>query len=296
MGQCGQSHRTRTDSCGWAPTPVSFASTVSASSRGRDSAGNRCPACRYVRSTSRPPAHCGSDSASSGGLARIDNRAVTSFVASDVANSTGAVTSILEDQAEPSGRQRPPDCIGSLTTVGSGWAPLTGCPMKATVNAFVDRSGGLWVSTSDGLYHRKRSSAGHFEQVEPSVDPLRPLSLSQDPEGRIWTTDPLVGFRALGDGRSLRGSEAGRGYRLLHDRDGNLWVATIGQGLWRVTPHDQRSRTADGRTHDRPVGPLERRRSHGVRGSRRQHLGRHHRGCRSARPASRDTLIRVSGS
>src|SRR4029453_5513338 len=35
--------------------------------------------------------------------------------------------------------------------------------------------------------------------------------------------------------------ERGRGYRLLLDRRENLWVGTIGQGLWRVRP-----RRADG--------------------------------------------------
>ncbi len=27
---------------------------------------------------------------------------------------------------------------------------------------------------------------------------------------------------------------AGSGYRLAHDRQGNLWIATLGEGLWRA--------------------------------------------------------------
>src|SRR5581483_6088287 len=45
---------------------------------------------------------------------------------------------------------------------------------------------------------------------------------------------PIAGVRPLGESKSPRPADVGRGYRLLHDRDGNLWVATIGQGLWRA--------------------------------------------------------------
>ena len=55
---------------------------------------------------------------------------------------------------------------------------------------------------------------------------------ARDRLGRLWTTDIRTGFRPVGD--DLRLPPRGNGYRILHDRDGHLWVATIGQGLWRV--------------------------------------------------------------
>jgi signal transduction histidine kinase/ligand-binding sensor domain-containing protein len=171
-----------------------------------------------------------------GGVARIDDRAVTTFVASETSDSMGAVTGILVDVT---GTTWASSASGLYRLANSRWEHLgakDGLPDDAAVNAFVDRRGALWVSTTDGLYKRDRVADGAFLRLEPSLDPQRTLSLSEDGSGRVWATDSLVGFRALGADSGLRGTEAGRGYRLLHDRDGNLWVATIGQGLWRVRP------------------------------------------------------------
>jgi len=170
----------------------------------------------------------------SGGLARIENRVVSAYVSADAADAIGAVSSIAEDQtgtiwaSAAAGLFRLAD--GHTVRVGRD----RGLPEEGAANAFLDRDGRFWVSTPDGLFRRERDTDGRFEQLEPSYDPQRLLGLSQDAAGRVWASDSLVGFRALGDGPGIRGSDAGRGYRLLHDRDGHLWVATIGQGLWRV--------------------------------------------------------------
>ncbi|MBS1818438.1 MAG: ATP-binding protein [Acidobacteria bacterium] len=169
-----------------------------------------------------------------GGLARIDGRVVTTWVGGDGSESMGAVTGIAEDQA---GTVWASAATGLYRLVNTHWERLgarAGLPDEGAVNAFIDRSGALWVSTPDGLYRRPRTDEGAFEKIEPSYDPQRPLNFSQDADGRIWVSDSLVGFRALGPGPTLRGTEAGRGYRMLHDARGHLWVATIGQGLWRV--------------------------------------------------------------
>ena len=173
----------------------------------------------------------------SGGLARIDHRTVTTYVSAEGTDAIGAVTGIVEDK---SGTILASSATGVQRLAERGWERLgakNGLPDEGAVNAFVDRGDALWVSTVDGLYRRPRAGEGMFERIEPSYDPLWTLSLSQDSSGRVWATDSLVGFRALGDGPPLRGADGGRGYRLLHDRDGNLWVATIGQGLWRAR-HD----------------------------------------------------------
>ncbi len=170
----------------------------------------------------------------SGGLARIENRVVSAYVAADGIGPLGAVSAIAEDQAgtvwasAAAGLFRLTD--GRTVRVG----PDEGLPAEGAAHAFIDHEGRFWVSTPDGLFRRERASGGRFEQIEPSYDPQRLLGLSQDAAGRVWASDSFVGFRALGDGPVVRGNEAGRGYRLLHDRDGHMWVATIGQGLWRV--------------------------------------------------------------
>jgi signal transduction histidine kinase/ligand-binding sensor domain-containing protein len=178
-----------------------------------------------------------------GGLARIDNRTVTTYVSAEGTDAMGVVTAIVEDE---SGTIWASSATGLQRRTDRGWERLgthDGLPDEGAVNAFVDRGGALWVSTPDGLYRRDKTSEGAFTKIEPSYDPLRTLAFSQDASGRIWATDSVTGFRALGDGPPLTGNDAGRGYRLIHDRDGNLWVATIGQGLWRASfksaTHDQ---------------------------------------------------------
>ena len=46
----------------------------------------------------------------------------------------------------------------------------------------------------------------------------------------------MTGVRRSGERTRPRPGFEGNGYRLIHDRRGNLWVATIGEGLWRVKP------------------------------------------------------------
>jgi signal transduction histidine kinase/sugar lactone lactonase YvrE len=178
----------------------------------------------------------------SGGIARIDNRSVTTFTGADGTDSMGTVTSIVEDH---DGTAWASAANGLYHLEQDRWVragAADGLPSEGAVSAFVDRSGALWVSTVVGLFRRDTSTRGRFELVEPSFDPQRTVSLSQAPDGRIWATDSLVGFRAVGSKPDLRGNEGGRGYRLIHDRDGNLWVATIGQGLWRVSLNPGTSR------------------------------------------------------
>jgi signal transduction histidine kinase/ligand-binding sensor domain-containing protein len=169
-----------------------------------------------------------------GGIARIQGKAVHMYGESEGA-ATGAVTAMVEDRAHTLWAAA---AGGLFRLAGNRWqklGPAQGLPEVAATNAYVDTSDTLWVGTAAGLYWRPETTEERFEQIDPASDPVRALSLSEDSTGRIWTSDPLVGFRTLGyRTRPENGVEAGRGYRLLHDRVGSLWVGTIGQGLWRV--------------------------------------------------------------
>ncbi len=170
----------------------------------------------------------------SGGVARIDNRSVTSFVDTTSPDFTGVVSAIIEGAA---GDIWVSSSAGLSRFANERWSRVgaaDGLTSEGPVAGFLDREGRLWASTPDGLFRRERANEGTFSLIEATADPLRTISLSQDGNGRVWATDGLIGFRALGTGPTYRGRDAGRGYRLLHDRLGQLWVATIGQGLWRV--------------------------------------------------------------
>lgn len=113
------------------------------------------------------------------------------------------------------------------------WVRADGLSRGPVLAAYRDRSGGLWAVTSESVY-RRAPSEETFHAYPTAV--ARPLGFSEA-DGRIWTTDPVVGYTTL-DGpppsADVIRSRAGTGVRLLHDRFGNLWVATVGQGLWFV--------------------------------------------------------------
>lgn len=93
-----------------------------------------------------------------------------------------------------------------------------------------DRAGVLWVSSATGLY--RRTPDGAFERSNDITDSVSTVGISEDPAGRVWVTDFVHGFRPA-DGAADR-SVAGRGMNVFFDHEGNLWVATFGQGLWKV--------------------------------------------------------------
>lgn len=168
------------------------------------------------------------------GVARIRGKRVETFPAISAADS-GTVVSIVEDNTRAIWVAA---AAGLFKFDGSSWQQLgaaQGLPDNGFTNAYVDTIGTVWVGTGNGWYWRPGATQDRFQQIEASNDAVRALSVSEDPSGRIWANDPVAGYRTLGDRVAPpRGVQAGRGFRLLHDHDGNLWVGTIGQGLWRV--------------------------------------------------------------
>ncbi len=96
------------------------------------------------------------------------------------------------------------------------------------LHPFVTRTGQLWLGTRWGVFQHDSSSDTFRLVTDDHV-----WGLSEDAAGNIWTTDIVAGFRPLGTAPPRHPLE-GAGYRLLHDRDDNLWVATFGEGLWQV--------------------------------------------------------------
>jgi signal transduction histidine kinase len=112
---------------------------------------------------------------------------------------------------------------GGWTRVKLPWPDREG----SVLQPYVSRNGDLWIPTRWGVF-RRRSGTETFELLSHEYV----YSVSEDPAGQIWTTDIARGFTKLGG--SVEGSAAfeGAGFRLLHDRKGNLWIATFGKGLW----------------------------------------------------------------
>ena len=86
------------------------------------------------------------------------------------------------------------------------------------------------VGTGSGIF--RRTGAGPFVRMDALYEGV-PRSITEDADGRLYVTDSVVGFRPLDDAQAdpLR---RGRGYAVFNDSHDNLWVGTLGQGLWRV--------------------------------------------------------------
>jgi transposase InsO family protein len=67
----------------------------------------------------------------------------------------------------------------------------------------------------------------------PSDNVLR--SITTDRAGRPFVSDLRSGFRSLGTVATMPSNPPGRGLQLMFDTRGNMWVATGGQGVWRVS-------------------------------------------------------------
>jgi signal transduction histidine kinase/ligand-binding sensor domain-containing protein len=131
------------------------------------------------------------------------------------------------------------DHNGTMWTVSNGtvrrfrggrWEKVEFKSGSAPASAVMVRAVGahVWISGQIGLYKWIEESDS-FQKV---LD-IGALDVAEDARQRLWMTDFNHGFRSV-TGPLRAGAFQGRGFRLLSDRRGNLWVATIGEGLWRV--------------------------------------------------------------
>src|SRR5262249_40983426 len=113
------------------------------------------------------------------------------------------------------------------------WTPvpilLAGRRMSAQ-RLFVSSNGTVWAATATGGVFRWDGSRGAFQHVALGFA----WDVHEDALRRMWRPDVVGGFRRLEEARAAARPFAGSGYRLTHDRRGNLWIATLGEGLWRA--------------------------------------------------------------
>lgn len=164
-----------------------------------------------------------------GGVSRIRGEDLRNYGEADGID-RGAVTMLFED---PGGNIWAGNGNALYKFAGERWEQWDDGLPQGSVNAtYVDRFGHFFIATAAGVFSR---SPDHemFQKVAGFDGAVR--DISGDSLGRIWVTDPVVGFRTLHERTATRYSpERGRGRRLLHDTRGNLWIGTGGQGLWRM--------------------------------------------------------------
>jgi signal transduction histidine kinase/ligand-binding sensor domain-containing protein len=111
-----------------------------------------------------------------------------------------------------------------------------------------DSKGVTWFCTEDGV---ARLVGGTLEKLEPyGPRGHATFAIYEDPRGRIWFARNEGLFQLTATGLQLVAADL-KVHRMYGDRDGNLWVATNGQGLFRFKDLPVRTfTTADGLPND----------------------------------------------
>lgn len=167
------------------------------------------------------------------GLVRLQNRQLTKHGV-DRGLLPGYVVTLLEDRA---GVVWAGNASGLFRFDGDRWHKVdepafAGSPVLALHQA---RDGAMWAATRASVFRRAPGQA-QFELMDTfEVASNAWQGFTEDGDGGIWISDFQQGFRRVGAEPSPT-AERGWGVQLLHDRRDNFWVATRGQGLWRVRP------------------------------------------------------------
>ncbi len=125
---------------------------------------------------------------------------------------------------------------GRWQRVGADW----NFPGTQASSLFVDRDGTLWVSTADTLMFLPRGGRA-FRDTGARVGWVG--KISQAPDGTIWVAEldghvrPVV--RANGELLTAPARIEVQSAGMVFDREGSLWISTLGDGMRRV-PYAER--------------------------------------------------------
>ena len=131
--------------------------------------------------------------------------------------------------------------------IGSSWKKVGkdwNFPGKSAQAVFLDHQGALWVATEDSLVVLRLNS----RTFQPTGIPIqRVAQLTQATSGKLWMAETSRSVRPVpsrGDHLSAHPTEiqVGSG-RLLFDREGGLWITTLGDGIRRAPAPERLSGT-----------------------------------------------------
>jgi len=164
------------------------------------------------------------------GVSRIKNGHVRNYVARD-GLPEGSITTLLEDGE---GRVWAGGSGGLASFDGASWSVVRGemgVPQAPVFSVFEDRSGTLWLGTAEGIFQRAKGERG-FRLRDGSSRFVQ--SFAQDKSGALWVAESRTGVRPLGVGSPADVELPGVTRGVIADRRGHLWVAGLGEGLFRI--------------------------------------------------------------
>ena len=121
-----------------------------------------------------------------------------------------------------------------------------GIPISPAEALLADGNGGFWIGGQTALVRWRAgvSQVYPIEALESNAGNSGISSLARGPDGTLWVgilaAGPGLGLGQLREGtftpfvtRTFDGSKVAV-YAMIVDRDGALWVATSGRGIWRI--------------------------------------------------------------
>jgi len=112
-----------------------------------------------------------------------------------------------------------------------------------TTAVLADREGSLWVGTDNDHLYRLDSSLTHSRHYTGEDIPRTVMSLFEDSHGRLFVGSYDKGCGILTNGRyirlplnDVRGRQVQRVYGFAEDSAGNIWIATMGAGVFLYDP------------------------------------------------------------
>lgn len=126
---------------------------------------------------------------------------------------------------------------GLFTLAGERWEQrfaddLPDLNVQAT---FQDSQGRFWVISGNSIFFRKDGD-DRFTKIDETVTHA-PL-IAESPDGSIWIAETPRSVRPIagnvGDPKSIGPEVVIGSQSMLFDRDGSLWIASLGEGIRRV--------------------------------------------------------------
>jgi ligand-binding sensor domain-containing protein/signal transduction histidine kinase len=168
-----------------------------------------------------------------GGIGRLKDGRLQTFTMDD-GLPPGVVAGLVEDRH---GNLWAASANGLYRLSDGRWARISvdaGGPARAVNAVYVDGKGRLWVGTRAGAYRSDTDAPARFEHVTT----MAALSIAGDEAGNVWGTGDvaLMLLTARSPQTIVEAATYAPGRRMVADRQGRLWIGTLGDGLLRVSP------------------------------------------------------------
>jgi ligand-binding sensor domain-containing protein/uncharacterized membrane protein YphA (DoxX/SURF4 family) len=193
-----------------------------------------------------------------GGLARLHDGNLEGFTTRD-GLSAGGVAAIAEDRDSAIWIGTYGYQSGGLSRFDHGRLTRAAGPEASGVSdIYSDREGRLWIGRHEGLFlWDPRTMVAKPQTVSTEI-----VSISENLDGTLWLASRaglLKSQQQRVEDIALLPQGAGvKTRRVLVDRDGGLWIGTLGQGLFHVSAgRIERMTRADGLSSDRVVALFE---------------------------------------